>query len=87
VSRQTLAQIEPGVTTEAWLRATIGEPTDVSCVEGQEHVRVLKYEHSITKSEGGTVFLIFAGGSEKREVSTTYFEIVDGIVARYWSEP
>ncbi|MCZ6836208.1 MAG: hypothetical protein O7G85_10575 [Planctomycetota bacterium] len=86
ISNTTLGQIEPGVTTESWLIATLGEPDRRSDVEGQEGVSVLLYEHCETKSDGTAVFLIFAGGSDVTRITTTYFEVDDGIVTRTWTE-
>ena len=87
ITRETLTKLEPGVTTEAWLVATLGEPTWRTVVEDQEHIHVLRYDHVVTKHEGGTVFLIFAGGSSKTQVTRTYIETIDGLVSRYWTEP
>jgi hypothetical protein len=87
ITHETLTKLEPGVTTEAWLVATLGEPTRRTVVEGQEHIHVLRYDHVVTKHEGGAVFLIFAGGSSKTKVTRTYIETIDGLVSRYWTEP
>jgi hypothetical protein len=87
VSGATLGQIEPGVTTEAWLLATLGEPTQRTVVQGAEHVAVLRYDHVQCRKDGGTVFLLLAVGSRERTVSHTYFEVVDGVVTRHWREP
>jgi hypothetical protein len=86
VSSDTLRQIEPGVTTEAWLVATLGEPSERTTVEDQEHVEILRYDHTVSKSEGGTVFLLFAGSSETRKTTRTFFEVTEGVVTRYWNE-
>jgi hypothetical protein len=86
VSAITLAQIVPRETTEAWLVATLGEPTERTVVAGQENVAVLKYEHVAKSTSAGTVFLLFAGGSTKRTVHATYFEVVNGVVTRHWTE-
>lgn len=86
ITSKTLDQIKLGETTEAWLVATLGEPQSRTTVEGQPNVTVLRYEHIVCKAEGGTVFLLFAGGSETRKVTTTYFESVDGVITRYWIE-
>jgi hypothetical protein len=88
VSSSSLAQVELGATTEEWLLATFGPPTDRSAVDGggPDRVEIFKYRHRITRSEGGAVFLIFAGGSTKEETNTTYFELVNGVVRRCWSE-
>ena len=86
VSAATLDQIEPGKTTEAWLLATLGEPTSRTKVDCKDSVEILRYEHSTRKSSGGAVFLIFAGGSEHSSRSVAYFEVTDGIVTRAWTE-
>lgn len=84
ITDSTLRQIRIGETTEAWILATLGEPTTRTEVE--DGTVMLRYDHCITRAEGGAVFLIFAGGSETRTRSSTYFEIRDGIVTRVWSE-
>ena len=86
VTSATLNQIQLGQTTEAWLVATLGDPTDRTEVEGQEGVAVLRYEHVECRSEGGAVFLLFAGGSDIEKRTTAYFEVVDGVITRYWME-
>ena len=86
VSESTLGQIEVGTTTEAWLLASLGEPTDISDVAGHEGVKIYKYKHVVRKAKGGAVFLIYAGGSTDEKQSVAYFEVTDGIVTRYWVE-
>ena len=86
VSAATLSQVEPGKTTEAWLLATLGEPTSRTKVECKDNVEILRYEHSVHKSSGGAVLLIFAGGSDHKSRSVAYFEVTDGIVTRAWTE-
>ena len=86
VSSNTFDQIVPGQTTEAWVVATLGQPDDRTIVEGAEHTSILKYRHVVDREEDGAVFLIFAGSSRTKRQSTTYFEIVDGVVSRYWVE-
>lgn len=86
LSGSTLMQVEPGVTTGDWLMASLGEPTEKSVVDESGRTEIWKYTYTRTRSSGGAVFLIFAGGSEERTSSVTYFELVDGYVTRYWSE-
>ncbi|MHC4989386.1 MAG: hypothetical protein ACYTGC_00255 [Planctomycetota bacterium] len=86
ITDATLTNVVPGETTEAWLLATLGEPTERQAVEGQEGTQILKYRYSRNRSEGALVFLIFAGGSSQRESVTTFFEVVDGVVTRHWTE-
>jgi outer membrane protein assembly factor BamE (lipoprotein component of BamABCDE complex) len=86
VTHNTLNQVETGVTTEAWVRATLGAPSEETVVEDYNHVRILRYDHVVEKSEGGAVFLLFAGGSDKRTVTRSYFEITNGVVTKFWKE-
>jgi len=89
IAEPTLAQVETGKTTETWLIATVGEPTSrrtVASEDGKPHIDVLCYEHKLVRSEGGTVLFLFAGGSKDVKTTTTYFEVTDGVVTRYWKE-
>lgn len=87
ISAATLEQIQIGKTTEGWLRAMLGEPSSVTDIPDRPGQRILRYTHRIEKGSGGAVFLIFAGSSKEVTTSRTYFEITDGIVTRYWTEP
>lgn len=84
VSPSTLDQVEPGRTSEAWLIATLGEPTSRRKVD--DRTSILRYNYTRESSSGGAVFLIFAGQSSKTESTTTFFEITDSIVTRHWIE-
>jgi len=86
VSSETLQQVEVGKTTEAWLRATLGEPTGESTVEGNGNLKLLRYTYSVEESGSGGVFLLFHSRSTKKRTTTTYFEITDGVVTRHWTE-
>ena len=74
------------MTTEAWLLASLGEPTSRTTVMGEEGVQILRYDHVVRRSSSGAVFLIFAGDSKYKSVQRTFFELVDGTVSRYWTE-
>ena len=84
ITDSTMRQIEVGHTTETWVVAALGEPTCRTKLD--DHTVLSRYEHCETQSEGGAVFLIFAGGSETTKRSTTYFEYTDGVLSRTWSE-
>ena len=86
VTDSTFKQVQIGETTSDWLVATLGDPTTRTPVSDVPHVEILKYEYTERTSKGGAVFLIFAGGSEKTRTRTTYFEVTDGVVSRYWTE-
>jgi hypothetical protein len=88
VSSPTLEQVEPGVTSESWLLAALGEPTTRRLVQQTDpRTEILTYRHRTAEKHGTTVFLIFAGSRQKVSGSTMYFEIADGIVTRFWQEP
>jgi len=87
VSSNTLAQIEVGQTTEQWLVAALGEPDARSPVACEDNVQILRYNHTVSRSGQGTVFLLFAGHHDRSETSSAYFEVTDGIITRYWTEP
>jgi len=89
VTTATLEQVQPGVTTESWLRAALGEPTtrEKASAEGAAPlVELWKYRYTRTEAESGTVFLIFAGGSKEQSSTTAWFELTDGVVTRCWTE-
>ena len=86
VSQTTMNQIEPGVTTESWLIATLGEPTERTVIESELPTHILRYDHVVTRKSGGTVLFIFAGGSEERAVNRAYFETINGVVTRQWTD-
>jgi outer membrane protein assembly factor BamE (lipoprotein component of BamABCDE complex) len=84
VSGVTLDQIRPGETREAWLLASAGEPTSRAKVD--DHTSILRYDHVETRKSGGTIFLLFAGGSTKQKTTSVRFEVTDGVIQRYWTE-
>jgi hypothetical protein len=89
VTASTLDQVETGVTTDAWLRAALGEPTSRETIspEGATPVVELwRYRYTRTETERGTVFLIFSGRSHEQSSTTTWFELTDGVVTRFWTE-
>ncbi len=94
ISAATLEQIEPNRTTEQWLIATLGEPTNRSTVSpltsdsavSGPKVEILRYDFSRTERSAGAVFLIFGGSSSRSESSRAFFEVTNGIVTRAWRE-
>ncbi len=86
VTPTTLDRLELGTTTEAWVIATLGEPTERTEVKGQPNVAILRYEHRTTEHSGGTVLFLFAGGKNESRTSTAYIEVTDGIVTDYRTE-
>ena len=86
ISQATMRQIEVGRTTEQWVIAALGEPSSRAEVGDEKDIVLLRYEYRAKRSEGGAVFLIFAGGSETTRRITTYFEFTDGLLSRTWTE-
>lgn len=86
VSGSTLEQVAPGETTEAWLLATLGEPTSRQPVAGKDGVEILRYDHCQTKASSGTVLFLFGGSSASSTTQRTYFEVTNGVVTRHWRE-
>lgn len=84
VGAATLRQVEIGKTTENWLVATLGPPTTRTTVRGD--LEILGYNHEVEKKSRGSVFLLFSGRSQKVDKSTTFFELNEGVVTRYWTE-
>ncbi|MGI9015245.1 MAG: hypothetical protein ACR2GY_13500 [Phycisphaerales bacterium] len=86
VSQDTMSQVEIGHTSEAWLIATLGEPTTRTTVQGSEHICILRYDYQQRKESGGAVFLLFAGSSSSSNSHSTFFETTHGVVSRMWTE-
>lgn len=86
ITQSTLQRIEVGQTTEQWILATLGQPSDRIKIEGQPDMQILKYQHTIHESSGGTVLFLFAGHEDKTRKSVVFIEITDGIVSDYWTE-
>lgn len=82
IGDETLKQFEAGVTTEAWVLAILGEPTDISWVDGVENTKVLRY--SLTAARTGLMSLFT--GSDVRTVSVVYFIVTNGVVTRFWAD-
>lgn len=86
VTDSTFTQVEVGTTTETWLLATLGAPSECTEVADSPGVKILRYDYQEVHHDRGTVFLIFSGRSKKQKLTRTYFEVTDGVVSRYWSE-
>jgi outer membrane protein assembly factor BamE (lipoprotein component of BamABCDE complex) len=77
----TFDQIEPGKTTAAWVKATLGEPSSRDTADGAE---VWKYNYTEEKDSSGAIFLLFAGSDKKEHQHIAYVEIKDGVVTKKW---
>ena len=80
----TFDQIKPGTTSAAWVKATLGDPSECTRIDGQDDTEVWKYTYTDRKEGSGTVFLIFGGTSTKERSGTAYVELKDGVVTNKW---
>jgi outer membrane protein assembly factor BamE (lipoprotein component of BamABCDE complex) len=81
VPQDTFDRIEPGKTTAAWVKATLGEPSSKDAADDTE---VWKYDYSEERDSSGAIFLLFAGSDKKEHKHVAYVEIKDGIVTQKW---
>jgi len=81
VPEDTFNRIEPGKTTAAWVKATLGEPSSRDTADGTE---VWKYTYTEEKDSSGAIFLIFAGSDKKEHHRVAYVEFKDGVVSKKW---
>ena len=83
VPEQTFEQIRPGKTTESWVKATLGEPTCKTKVDGAGS-EIWKWNYTETRKGSGTVLFLFAGSSNDEKSKAAYIEIKDGVVTKKW---
>jgi outer membrane protein assembly factor BamE (lipoprotein component of BamABCDE complex) len=82
VSDSTLNTIKAGETTQAWVLATLGEPSKKTEIEpGHE---LWKYEYKEKTSSDGYVFLVFGGSDSKETAGKVFVELKDGVVTKSW---
>jgi len=80
----TLAQIQPGETSKAWVISLLGQPSSVA--QMPDGTEVLKYAYRKEKKGCFTLFpIVFLNGA-KVEQTTVYIEMKDGIVTRRWRD-
>ncbi len=84
VAEENLHRIQPGETTEAWIVATLGEPSRVEDVGNA--TRILRYESTKIKEVDAALLFVFDVGSRVELDRTVFIETRDGVVERYWSE-
>ncbi len=83
ISEQTLAAIEPDLTSEEQLLEMLGPPTRTMAAEtGTIYV----YEFQRRTRGGAAVFLVLSSGSDVTERTTTYALVKDGYVRRIWRD-
>ena len=82
VPPNTFDRIEPGKTTAAWVKATLGEPSSKDKLDNDGEL--WKYSYTEKKESSGAIFLIFGGSDKKEEQRVAYVEIKDGVVKNKW---
>ena len=81
IAPATFEQVQPGTTTAAWVRATLGEPTSRSR-DGRDEVWTYAFTEHVDSS--GYVFLVFGGSNVTETTRKAFVEFQDGIAVRKW---
>ena len=81
VAESTFNELEIGKTTSAWVKATLGEPSETTEADGAQ---VWKYNYKEIKEGSGAIFLIFGGSNREEKQGTAFIEFKNGIVTRKW---
>jgi len=79
-----LESVKEGATTRDAVIAAFGVPQYIKVVDDGKELLVYEYRERETGER--YIPLIFKKGYQKTRVTRTYFEIVNGIVGRYWTE-
>ena len=86
IGDRTLAQIEPGATSQRWVRAVLGEPTERAKIDDAESgLEVWKWIRRKVVTTRGSAVLV-SSRSRSEEVRTVYVEFRDGVVTRAWRD-
>ena len=82
IAEDTFSRIEPGKTTDAWVKATLGEPSSRDKVD--DKTEIWKWSYTERKESSGAIFLIFGGRDVKESDGKAYVEFKEGIVSNKW---
>lgn len=86
IGDRTLAQIKPGKTTQEWILAVLGEPTEKATVADSDgEIEVWKWIRRKVTTTRGSAFVI-SSRSKTEEVRTVYVEFKDEVVTRAWRD-
>lgn len=86
IGDRTLSQIEPGETTQTWVLAVLGEPTERAAIDDSDGpVEVWKWVRRKIVTTKGSAFVV-SSRSKSEEVRTVYVEFKDGVVTRAWRD-
>jgi len=84
-SAATIKQVELGETTAEWLIAAVGQPSSRQKVD--EHTELLRYERTTTVNSSLNILVLLHTNDNTRTHEAVVFEVVDGVVQKYWTEP
>jgi outer membrane protein assembly factor BamE (lipoprotein component of BamABCDE complex) len=83
VSEATFDQIQPGVTTKAWIEGTLGQPSKKTTLD--DGGEVWKWSFTKVKQSSGAILFIFGGSSTTTTGGSVYVEFgPNGVVRRAW---
>lgn len=80
----TFEQIEPGRTTEKWVRAALGEPTSKADLD--DGSSLWKWTYRRDRASRGAVFLLFGSSSRRESSGATFVQLKDGVVVKAWQD-
>lgn len=86
IGDRTLSQIEPTVTSQAWVLAVLGEPTERTTInDSTGPVEIWKWtRRRLVTTKGKTI--VVSSTSKSEEIRTVYVEFKDQIVTRAWRD-
>jgi len=84
VGAETLAMIQPGKTDKTWIRAALGEPSEIATLGPDRELWKWRYR-KIERDRGHFLFL-FGGTDKDVEESTAYVEFEGDLVKRAWRD-
>lgn len=86
IGDRTLSQIEPGETTQTWVLAVLGEPTERATIDDPAGtLEVWKWVRRKIVTTKGSAFVV-SSRSKSEEVRTVYVEFKAGVVTRAWRD-
>jgi outer membrane protein assembly factor BamE (lipoprotein component of BamABCDE complex) len=84
VAANTFSQIEPGKTTSAFVKGTLGTPDSQTKLD--DGTEIWRWSYTERTQDSGFVFLIFGGTNEKVLKKSAYVQVKDGLVIKAWRE-
>jgi outer membrane protein assembly factor BamE (lipoprotein component of BamABCDE complex) len=82
VSDATFSQIKSGVTTNAWVQATLGAPTSKTNLDNGHEL--WRYDYTSRTVKRGAVIVLLASDHTTETTQTAFVEFKDGVVVNAW---